>query len=114
MDVQNCFSVVYTFKIKEGKESEFIQNWKDLTILFYEYEGSLGSRLHKVEENFFMAYALWPNKKTFDEASNKLPSEVNELKFKQQQCIDEFKIVHQSFVVSDLIQSEIHPNNVEV
>ena len=40
-------SVLYFFDVKEDQEQVFIENWTNLTALIYEYQGSLGSRLHK-------------------------------------------------------------------
>ena len=109
MDCENNYSVVYSFKLKNGKENEFIENWKFGTRLIYEYEGSLGSRLHKIESNMFMAYALWPDKKTFDEATNKIPSELENKRIANfKNCVDEFKVIFKSEVVSDLINSEVN------
>ena len=104
MMLKDNFSVVYTFKVKEGRQVEFVQNWTALTKLIYEYEGSLGSRLHQVDEHLFMAYALWPNRKTFDEANN-LPKEAIEIREKQKSCLEEFKIAYQSTIVTDLLKS---------
>ncbi len=44
------FAVIYQFNVKENRESEFIGAWKQLTQLIYDYEGSLGSRLHKLND----------------------------------------------------------------
>jgi len=51
------FSVIYQFTIKENRQSEFIDAWKQLTQFIYEYEGSLGSRLHKESDDSYIAYA---------------------------------------------------------
>lgn len=111
MMMKDNFSVVYSFKVKEGKQDEFIQNWKKLTALIYENAGSLGSRLHQVDQCLFMAYALWPDRNTFKEA-NKLPIEAEEIREKQKSCVEEFKIVYQSHIVADLIKS--NTNNIKL
>jgi hypothetical protein len=44
-------SVLYFFDVKEDQEQVFIENWSRLTALIYEYQGSLGSRLHKTRHS---------------------------------------------------------------
>ena len=39
--------------IKENMNSEFLKAWEELTDLIYEYEGSLGSRVHFERENVY-------------------------------------------------------------
>ena len=50
------FCVIYSFQVKEDKEAPFIEAWKELTKLIYQYEGSLGSRIHKASEDIYLAY----------------------------------------------------------
>ena len=83
MENSNNFSVIYSFKIDSEFEVEFIESWKELTNFIYKFEGSLGSRLQKVDSNLFLGYALWPNKKTFDQASDNENIEIELLKEKQ-------------------------------
>ena len=42
------FTVIYSFKVLPEKCDSFEESWSQLTKLIYEYEGSLGSRLHRV------------------------------------------------------------------
>jgi heme-degrading monooxygenase HmoA len=51
------FTVIYSFQVKPGQVHKFEKAWKDLTLLISEYEGSLGSRLHKQSELSYIAYA---------------------------------------------------------
>lgn len=74
------FAVLYTFKIKEGREVEFIQSWTSLTALIYQNEGSYGSKLHRDSNGDFVAYALWPDKETWKNAGSKLPNEADEFR----------------------------------
>lgn len=85
------FSIIYSFKIHENKQDEFIHCWTELTHLIYKFEGSFGSRLHQVSENFFIAYAQWPDKKTFDQSGSKLPEGANDLRKKMRECCSEIK-----------------------
>lgn len=65
------FSVVYEFAVLERNEGEFKKVWHELTLLIKETRGSLGSRLHKdtMRNNVWIAYAQWPNKETWGNAS---------------------------------------------
>jgi len=69
------FSVIYTFKVKPDLEEKFIENWSGLTRLIYEFEGSLGSKLHHDQNGSLVAYAQWPSKKVWENAGSKLPKE---------------------------------------
>jgi len=66
-------SVLYFFDVKEDKEDQekvFIENWTKLTALIYEYQGSLGSRLHKTEDGRYYGYAMWPNKELWEHSGS--------------------------------------------
>ena len=102
------FSIIYSFEIHENKQEEFIHCWTELTNLIYKFEGSYGSRLHQVNENLFIAYAQWPDKKTFDQSGNKLPESANDLRKKMRECCSEIK---QEFelktIVVDLLKDKL-------
>ncbi|GGE89659.1 hypothetical protein SAMN05443634_10478 [Chishuiella changwenlii] len=91
MDNQNKFTIIYSFKIFDNKDIEFIQCWKELTELIYKFEGSYGSKLHKVNDNLFIAYAQWPNKDVFNQSGNNLPKTANSLRQKMRECCVEIK-----------------------
>jgi len=101
------FSIIYSFNIHENKQDEFIHCWTELTNLIYKFEGSYGSRLHQVNENLFIAYAQWPDKKTFDQSGNKLPESANDLRKKMRECCSEIKKEYElKNIVVDLIKDK--------
>lgn len=107
----NVFTVLYKFNIFKGKEEAFIKNWTEATELIYKNEGSLGSRLHKIESNVFFAYALWPNKETFENASKLEPSlRAQQLKEERQSIVDRLTIEYKSEILVDLIKEETYKN----
>ncbi len=112
MENSNNFSVIYSFKIDSEFELEFIESWKELTNLIYKFEGSFGSRLQKVDSNLFLGYALWPNKKTFDQASDNENIEIELLKEKQKKYVVEIKRVFESEIISDLITNSSYNDNL--
>ena len=63
-------TIIYQFKVKELLNEEFINAWKELTELIYKYENSLGSRLHKKDDQTYIAYAQWPDKYTMENLIN--------------------------------------------
>ena|SRR5690606_12884524 len=107
MEISNKFTLIYSFKIVDGKEKDFIHCWTELTKLIYEFEGSYGSRLHKVDDKLFIAYAQWPNKETFNKAGNNLPETATEFRQQMRECCSEIKTEFElSSVVKDLLKEE--------
>lgn len=106
MKTDNKFTVIYSFKIVEGKEKDFIIAWTELTKLIYKYEGSYGSRLHKVDQLLFIGYAQWPNKQTWKNSGNKLPETANEVRKQMRECCSEIKTEYEMDVVLDLISDK--------
>ena len=60
------FAAIYRFNVKEGMDAQFIDSWGALTRMIYEFEGSLGSRLHKQADGVYIAYAQWPDFNTWN------------------------------------------------
>jgi len=56
------FYAIYRWKLKEGMEASFIDEWKRATSKIYEECGSYGSRLHLAEDGTYIAYAKWSTK----------------------------------------------------
>ena len=60
------FAVIYRWGITPGLEKEFERIWKESTQTIYSTFGSLGSSLHKAENGEYVAYARWPDKKSWE------------------------------------------------
>lgn len=61
------FCVIYEFEVKPGCNGVFEQSWADFTEAIYRVRGSLGSRLHKTDDDkIYVAYAQWPSRKLFE------------------------------------------------
>lgn len=77
------FAVIYRWRIPAGKEQAFKTEWHNGTKAILEKYGSLGSRLHKTdEENVYIAYAVWPNRAMWEQMmrdSNDIPTPNNVL-----------------------------------
>lgn len=111
MNTSDLFSVIYAFHVREGQLPSFMEAWEGLTKLIYEYEGSLGSRLHKVNAHLYVAYAQWPDKFTFDNAGNHLPETAQIYRQQMREaCTTIEKVYELVQVEKDLIQPTLHPN----
>ena len=102
------FSVVYTFSIKPGKVKFFIDAWEELTNLIYKYEGSLGSRLHKVKELEYVAYAQWPDRETRKNSGDKLPTQAKKASSIMKDACISIETVFELPVVKDLLRLNVN------
>lgn len=60
------FYVIYTFKVRPGMEDSFKEGWSRLTEAIRESRGGMGSRLHKSDNGWWVAYAQWPDRQTWE------------------------------------------------
>ena len=83
------FSVIYSFEVKPDCIEPFIAAWKKMPVLLYTREGSLGSRLHKVNETKYVAYAQWPDRESWAKEKTNLPKSANEYnRVMSESCLD--------------------------
>ncbi len=101
------FAVIYSFNIIPEKEDQFIHAWHELTRLIYQHENSYGSRLHREEENRYIAYAQWPDKATWKNAGPKLPPEADPFRRQMRDCCQEIKTLYEMELVDDQLAQ--HP-----
>ena len=99
------FCVVYSFHVKKGLETSFENAWKELTEVMFAYANSNGSRLHQSKENEYIAYASWPNKKTWKNAAYKLPENSQVISKKMKDCCSDIQIVYELDMVHDLLKN---------
>ena len=100
------FAVLYRFTINENMESQFIDAWKQLTQLIYEYEGSLGSRLHKQNDGNYFAYAQWPDKETWKKSGSKLPDSADEARKVMRESCSKIETLYELNCTADLLKSK--------
>lgn len=98
------FAIVYAFHVKPGQETQFEAAWAALTRLFYRHAGSLGSRLHKPKGGTYIAYAQWPDRKTWEGSAELLPPEAEAVKMALGASCEHTEIVHELEVATDLLQ----------
>ncbi len=99
------FIAIYSFKTHPGKEAQFVKAWEDLTRLIYQFENSLGSRLHKKAEHHYIAYAQWPNRATWENAGKNLPDSAGEIRALMKSACIEIKTDHELEMTNDLLKS---------
>lgn len=100
------FTVLYSFKIIEGKEDDFINAWTELTKLIYKYEGSYGSRLHKVDNRLFIGYAQWPDKETWKNSGDNIPETANKFRNQMRESCSEIKTEYEMNIMRDLLNEK--------
>jgi hypothetical protein len=55
------FTVLYRWRLHEGKEQAFVRAWSRISELLLAERGSLGSRLHRGPDGWWYSYAQWPS-----------------------------------------------------
>lgn len=103
------YAISYRFKLihpSAESETHFIACWSGITEFFKEKAGALGSRLHKGEDGFFYAYAQWPDRHTFEAASEILPTEnFVQLRLQWAQLCEPSEIIFAGTVKADLLET---------
>lgn len=97
------FSIVYRFTTKEGKQEVFIQAWEALTKLIRKYENSGGSRLHRLDDKSFIAYAVWDSKEHWESAGEALPLEADKWRKQMRESCISIDTEMELEVISDLL-----------
>ena len=100
------FAVVYSFKVKPTKTREFELAWRNLTELIYKHEGSLGSRLHKIDDNEYIAYANWPNGERWENSGNNLPSEADGHRQLMRAACESIRTVYEMDTIDDFLKQK--------
>lgn len=97
-------TILYHFRTHASRQKDFVDAWRDMTQLIYQNEGSLGSRLHKVDDTNYIAYAQWPDAETFDKAGNNLPPEADGVRRRMRESCEKIEILYRMDVVEDLLK----------
>ena len=97
------FCVIYSFEINPEKRESFIEAWREMTLLIREYEGGLGSRLRQESVSKYIAYAQWPNRATWENASDKLPASANAIRTRMREACTDISTLHELKMVEDLL-----------
>ncbi len=69
------FVVIYHWKLKEGKDLEFREAWRQATRAIYSKKGSLGSQLMQAVDGTYYGVARWPSRDLWLLRSNPEPAD---------------------------------------
>ena len=97
------FAVIYSFKVRPGLEGQFLTAWSEMTKLIKLHEKGLGSRLHRQNEQTYIAYAQWPDRKTWLHAGKNLPEDANLVRKAMREACEEIETTHELEVIKDLL-----------
>jgi heme-degrading monooxygenase HmoA len=97
------FCVLYSFEVLPEKDKEFLVSWRGMTELIRDYEGGLGSRLHKKDDGGHIAYAQWPNKKTWEGSGDKLPESAAKYRKLMRESCTKIETMETMQVTDDLL-----------
>lgn len=100
------FAVIYQFKVIQGKEEQFQTNWKRMTELIYEFENSFGSRLHIEKNGSYIAYAVWPDKATWENAGHNLPIEAEQVRHEMRGSCSDVQTLFEMEIEEDLLMKQ--------
>lgn len=79
---------LYRWRIKSGREDQFIESWAAVTRYHREHSGSLGSRLHRGSDGIYYGYALWPS------------AETREIAFKKSVALSAYSLMREAIAES--------------
>lgn len=97
------FSVLYTFKVKDGHDDDFIEGWTGLTKLIYQYEASYGSKVLTDQNGNYVAHAQWPSKEVWLNAGANLPKdESDKFRMQMKEACHEMETLFEMELVVDL------------
>ena len=97
------FAVIYRWKIKAGREIEFRDAWAERTGEIKKEYGTLGSRLHRSKDGRYWAYAQWPSRESWENASPKSGMMSSSAQI-MSEATEEFEIIAELDVIADLLE----------
>lgn len=100
------FAVIYRWQLNPGFESGFEKAWAERTEEIKKEHGALGSRLHKSDDGSYIAYAQWPSRQAWQDASSTTGIDSNSSQT-MKTATKSFEIVAELDVIRDLLAQEI-------
>jgi hypothetical protein len=103
--VRSMFAVLYRFKLAPDTELTFREAWRAGTHAIRALYGTSGSRLHRADDGDLVAYAVWPDRATWEKAQS-LPSASPESGATMRACMVGPVITTPLDVLDDLLATE--------
>ncbi len=73
LDAEFSFAVIYRWKLTPGLEPGFVEAWQSVARTLEEQFGAHGVCLHAAEDSTWVACAMWPNRKAWENARLESP-----------------------------------------
>lgn len=102
------FVAVYKFNVLVGSQDQFQKAWSELTKLIYQYEGSLGSRLHSAGDGIYIAYAQWPSRSIWENSGSNLPEEGSKWREVMRSVCSKIETIHELEMTEDLLNNQVY------
>lgn len=97
------FTVIYRLRVKPELENQFVESWRTITEYYLNnFEGALGSRLHRGSDGLWYAYAQWQSDEHRQSAFKNRPDLPARVKFNES-VIENFPEIRLE-IVSDLLK----------
>ena len=74
-DVKVGFAVIYRWRLRSGMEQQFQAAWATVTKTFMAERRALGSRLHRDDDGYWVAYAQWPSRRAWEQSRKLGPAD---------------------------------------
>ena len=100
------FAVIYRWRVIPGLEAQFEQGWRGGTERIAAEFNGWGSRLHRSEDNVYIAYAQWPDEAAWRQAmEHRMRHSDDEARRKYREAIEpgSFETLYAMPVVADLL-----------
>ena len=69
------FAVIYRWRLRRGMEKQFQEAWAKTTKTIKEERLGLGSRLHRDDDGYWVAYAQWPSRRAWEQSRELGPAD---------------------------------------
>ena len=69
------FAVIYRWRLRRGMEKQFQDAWAATTEKIMEERRGLGSRLHRDDDGYWVAYAQWPSRRAWEQSRELGPAD---------------------------------------
>jgi hypothetical protein len=99
------FAVLYRFKLKPGMATDFRLAWREATHAIRARYGTSGSRLHVGGDGELVAYAVWPDRGTWEKGRTE-PSAAPEAADAMRACLEQPPTSTPLEVLDDLLVND--------
>ena len=99
------YALLYRWRLVPGADDRFERGWSDMTRSIKAQCGSYGSRLHRCDDGTWVAYAVWPDRETWQRCKPDNPGAASAMNDAIQEHFEPLRLS----VVYDLISEPPTP-----